>query len=106
MTDGEIFHQAPPPRASPAPPRWPGASNHLRATRSAVILRSRALARRLEGWPRAPALVAILRGSQRLAPQDDGSAALLEAIASPYMVPSRRPVRLTAKEKSHGTEAP
>src|ERR1051325_6311536 len=28
-----------------------------------VILRSRALARRLEGWPRAPASVAILRGS-------------------------------------------
>jgi hypothetical protein len=33
-------------------------SLHGLATPSAVILRSRALARRLEGWPRVPALVA------------------------------------------------
>jgi hypothetical protein len=40
-----------------------------------VILRSRALARRLEGWA-ACTRVRILRGSQELAPQDDGVSAL------------------------------
>src|SRR4051794_24412521 len=33
------------------------------ATHSILILRSRALARRLEGWPRAPTFAGILRGS-------------------------------------------
>src|SRR4051794_14748458 len=40
-----------------------------------VILRSRALARRLEGWPPSPALVAHpsrLAAKRRRAPQDDG----------------------------------
>jgi hypothetical protein len=40
---------------------------------TAVILRSRALARRLEGWAACTNLV-ILRGSLPLAPQDDGDA--------------------------------
>src|SRR6185295_868445 len=46
-----------------------------RPTRTIVILRSRAFARRLEGME-AVALVAILRGSPqpRRAPQDDGCA--------------------------------
>src|SRR4051794_1632755 len=43
----------------------------LRVAHSTVILRSRALARRLEGWPRALVADPSRRG-QGAAPQDDG----------------------------------
>src|SRR3984893_2638712 len=43
---------------------------HGLTTLATLILRSRALARRLEGWAASTEPV-ILRGSQELAPQDD-----------------------------------
>src|SRR3954468_2798648 len=46
-----------------------------RATYSALILRSRALARRLEGWKRALVADPSRRG-QEAAPQDEGGACL------------------------------
>src|SRR5882757_4079041 len=47
----------------------------LRATHSVLILRSRALARRLEGWPKALVADPSRRG-QEAAPQDEGSVGL------------------------------
>jgi hypothetical protein len=48
----------------------------FRATYPTLILRSRALARRLEGWPRAPSAAILRDAAQERAPQDEGGVGL------------------------------
>jgi hypothetical protein len=59
----------------------------FRAAHSTLILRSRALARRLEGWPRARLWPILRDAAEEAAPQDEGSvgpARLLADVCMPW----------------------
>jgi hypothetical protein len=76
-----------------------------RATHSTVILRSRALARRLEGWPRVPVADPSRLAASRRAPQDDGNrlGCLLKKI---FRIPYPRPQNLAYPARVLSDEGP
>jgi hypothetical protein len=76
---------------------------HFRATHLTVILRSRALARRLEGWPRALVAHPSRLAATRRAPQDDGG---LGFFGSKKCVHAIAPARGRRKRRPHTSIEP